>query len=151
MYEITINDDETIEVDFWSDRLRIAYEMRPNVWLKIIEKWNSEEGSASFDTAPIRQLFLDLRIDGERAVRMLQASGDTSVAPIDPRPEVALEGESQILEDELFNEDMIFEALRDRKGMETLILGDEKHARVYADMHDTLKQEGVLKPGLLGL
>ena len=62
-----------------------------------------------------------------------------------------LQGGEDVNEDELANEDMIFEALRERLGMDTLILGDEAHAEVFTNMRETLKAEGKLKPGLRGL
>ena len=151
MYEITLNNDETIEVDFWGQRLNIAHELRPDAWYEIIHQWIADGNTLNFDATLVQDLFVTLRIDAARARRMLNAGGDTSVAPIDPRPEAALEGESQFIEDELANEDMIFEALRERLGMDTLILGDEAHAEVFTNMRETLKAEGKLKPGLRGL
>jgi hypothetical protein len=151
MYNITVNEDETIEIDAWSTRLNVAHELRPEVWDNLISKWEKEMGVPDFDVTPVRNLFCTLRIDGLRALRMLEAKGDTTVAPIDPLPEHAMAGENQLLEDEIVNEDRTFVALQERLGMMSVDFGLEEDLDAFLNMRETLRSEGKILPGLRGI
>lgn len=151
MYEIMINEDETITVDFWGPRLKASRQLRPDAWLEVMSQWRAEGGVLDFDPAVVQALFCDLRIDGRRAQRMLNAKGGVAAAPIDPAPEMAEEGEGQILVDELFNEEETFKALESRLGKQGVDFSIEEDMDIFLEMRETLRSEGVLRPGLRGI
>lgn len=150
MYEFTIDEDEAMTVDYWSKRLAAARKIRPDVWFEIIEDWRAGGGVLDFDASPVQDLFCTLRIDGARALRMLNARGNTAAAPIDPIPESAESGESQILGDELINEERTFEALETRLGINGVDLGDPDDVETFYAMRMTLQGEGKILPGMRG-
>lgn len=150
MYDITVNDDETITIDAWRVRLEAAAELRPRVWVDLIKAWRAAGGAVDFDLDPVRSLFCELRIDAARVWRILEARGDTGVVPIDPAPDFALAYENQFLEDEIYNEDQIFIALGERLGMRCVDFGLEDDFNTFLEMRETLRAEGVLRPGLRG-
>lgn len=151
MYDIKINPDESIEVDFWSRRIAIARELRPDAWSEVLEGWQADGNVLDFDPTPVRDLFCDVRIDAVRARRMLDAKGDTRAAPIDTIPEFALYDDNQMIEDEAVNEDLIFDALKERLGMDGIIMGYRPHIDAFVDMRETLRAEGKILPGMRGL
>lgn len=150
MYDIKIQDDGSMTVDFWRKRIAAARQMRPAAWFDLIEDWRAAGGVLDFDASPIQALFCDLRIDGARAIRMLDARGDTAAAPIDPAPEKAEEGECQLLMDELINEERTFEAVETRLGMDGVDFGDPDDVDAFVSMRKTLQSEGQILPGMGG-
>jgi len=149
MYEFEF-DGEELTVDYWSKRLAAARKIRPDVWFEIMEDWRAAGGVLDFDASPVQALFCALRIDGARALRMLNARGDISAAPIDPAPEHAQSGESQVLGDELANEERTFEAIETRLGMGGIDLGDPDDVEAFYAMRMTLQSEGKILPGMRG-
>ena len=149
MYEFEF-DGEILIVDFWSKRLAAAREIRPNVWFEIMEDWRAAGGVLDFDASPVQALFCALRIDGARARRMLDARGDVSAAPIDPAPEHAQDGESQIMNDEFVNEERTFEALETRLGKDGVDFGNPDDVATFYSMRETLQSEGKILPGMRG-
>lgn len=149
MYEFEF-DGEEMTVDYWSKRLAAARKVRPEVWFEIMEDWRASGGVLDFDASPVQELFCALRIDGARARRMLDARGDISVAPIDPAPEHAQSKESQVLGDELINEERTFEALETRLGMNGVDMGDPDDVTTFYSMREILQSEGKILPGMRG-
>ena len=151
MIEITFNDDETINVDYWGPRVEIARKLRPDAWFEIVAEWRASGGVLDFDATPVQELFLGLRIDGQRARRMLDARGDIAAAPIDPAPSMAEDGENQLLSVELFNETVVLQALADRRGIMSVNFGRQADVERFVDMRQELARENLLKPGLRGI
>ena len=151
MYTIEINDDESITIDYSSKRIACAREIRPAVWDELLENWQASGGVLDFDARPVGELFCDLRIDGARALRMLDARGDTTAAPIDPAPDFAESGESQIMGDELVNDERTFEALEARFGVTSVDFGNPDSVDMFVSMRETLESERAILPGMKGI
>lgn len=151
MFDIKINPDETIEVDFWSWRIEAARKLRPDAWTEVLEGWQADGNVLDVDPTPVRDLFCDVRIDAVRARRMLDKKGDTRAAPIDTIPEFAGYGDNQMIEDEAVNEDRVLDALRDRLGMKRVLMGHKPDIDAFVNMRETLRAEGKILPGMRGL
>ncbi|MFZ3583439.1 hypothetical protein ACOI1H_14870 [Loktanella sp. DJP18] len=151
MYEIKISSNDSIEIDFWGPRLKAARTMRVDAWFEVFSGWRTAGGVLNFDPSAVQALFCDLRIDARRVARMLDAQGDVSAAPIDPKPELADDGESQVLRDELYNEELVFSALTERLGLKGVDFGDPSDVDAFIAMREVLANEGAFQPGLRGI
>lgn len=150
MIAISLNEDESINVDVWGPRLEAARAIRAFAWDDVVLNWLRQGHTLSFDPEAVRTLFCDLRIDARRAHLILDAQGDTSVTTIDPAPEEAAAGTNQLIADEIINQRLIFQALRERHGITTFALGHEPHADLWISTLYTLRDEGKLLPGMRG-
>lgn len=148
---LTVNDDQSITVDYWGPRLNVARALRIDDWDLVLRAWEEKGNTLTFDPHAIRTLFCDLRIDAKRAHLMLDAQGDTSVTTIDPIPEEAPQGANQLVEDEIHNERVILDVLRERHAITSIALGHKPHADLWIATMEALRDEGKLRPGLRGL
>lgn len=149
--EIEFNNDETISVDYWGEKLSAARVVRIELWKDMAQKVEGHHKASKEDFERLEDLFLNFQIDMERAVRALENKGDVSSIPVDPKPEFSLEGENQAISDEVRNNEKVFDVLSQKHGITKLRSYDEKGWALYRAEYKRLLDKKSLLPGLRGV
>lgn len=149
--DLIIRDNGKFELDMWGRHIKAGRQLRPAIWAKAMAVLQADGHSPKGDATAIRDLFLDLRIDLERALTAIEADCDTGVIVIDPRPEAGNEHNNAALRDELENHNRVMAAVFAETGRDSIDHFDPKDAELVANVRKRLQDAKALRPGVLGI
>lgn len=149
--DIHIREDGEIELDMWGRHIAAGRKLRPGIWDRAMATMEEAGKAPGKEVEPIRELFVDLRIDLERAMVAIEAGCDAGVIPIDPRPESGDEQTNAALRDEMENHTRIMKLVFSEIGRDEIDHFDPDDAALVDDARRRLQEANALRPGVLGV
>ena len=148
---ITLNKVLSLTVDHWGPTLDHARSVRPQIWTEVLAHREVIHQAPPDAVDTLRELFVFCRIEINRALRALENNGDVNTILVDPIPEFEQENDLHFIRDEAENERLVFAALENLHGIDTVHDFDHKAMALYEQEKSRLQAENKLLPGIMGI
>lgn len=150
--EIHLNDDGIMTVSgLFDEAISDALAVRPKLWAKMKGTMQEEHLVSDEVLARLEELYCACQIDMRRVMLVLENGGRLNGIVVDAKPQEALEGQNQMLNDIWENNRIVARSLRDKYGIEETRLSNPEEVARFNEEREILRAEGKLLPGLTGL